>query len=222
MKPSLGVRRRSLIRLGAVVSTAITLGALSGCIVARPPEFARTAGKRTTEEKIAAKTEELREEFKAKTEAWKKEQAQKEAKTEAKVAAKVEALQKERLYRDIESQVNATTRELRFASGSYEVPFAAQRELKRLAQFLAMPGAEDAKIRLEGYSDSKGSETTNLRLSQQRAQAVRQILLENGAHIAQFEVEGRGTENPVASNRTESGRAQNRRVEMEVSGIPTG
>jgi outer membrane protein OmpA-like peptidoglycan-associated protein len=203
MKPSIG----SCLRL----FSALALGAatLSACVVARPPEFARRGGEepRTTEEKIRAAIEEKREE-------WKKKFEEREAKTAAR--------EREQLFTEIDTQLQAAARELRFASGSTRVPMTARQELQRLGRLLSRKGAEEARIRLEGYTDSKGSTAANLLLAEQRAQAVRRILLDNGARISQLEVEGRGNENPVASNMTEDGRALNRRVEMEMTASPAG
>nr|WP_255713989.1 OmpA family protein [Pelagibacterium xiamenense] len=67
-----------------------------------------------------------------------------------------------------------------------------------------------------GYTDSTGSDSYNLTLSQQRATAVARVLSQNGVDSRRFFVEGRGEANPVASNDTEAGRAQNRRVEIKI------
>ncbi len=61
----------------------------------------------------------------------------------------------------------------------------------------------------------RGLERTNRRLSQQRAEAVEKFLVENGASPAQIDAKGYGEDNPVADNKTEAGRAQNRRVELK-------
>jgi|SRR5690554_3274661 len=67
-----------------------------------------------------------------------------------------------------------------------------------------------------GYTDSTGSDSYNLTLSQQRATAVANALTQNGVNSRRFYVEGRGKANPIADNSTEAGRAQNRRVEIRL------
>ncbi|MFI5367150.1 MAG: OmpA family protein, partial [Candidatus Binatia bacterium] len=69
---------------------------------------------------------------------------------------------------------------------------------------------------VEGSTDSNGSEAHNRTLSQRRAQAVRQYLIDHGVSERRLRAEGLGASRPVASNDTEDGRAQNRRVELHV------
>ena len=77
-------------------------------------------------------------------------------------------------------------------------------------------------LTLEGYTDSTGGDEYNLELSRRRADAVREYLVTNGIPVANVEARGMGKENPVATNDTASGRQQNRRVEMLVSGDVIG
>jgi outer membrane protein OmpA-like peptidoglycan-associated protein len=72
----------------------------------------------------------------------------------------------------------------------------------------------EAKIEIGGYTDSVGSAAYNKRLSLARARAVRAYLIQLGVVADQLTAEGYGKANPVASNETEEGRAQNRRVEL--------
>jgi OmpA-OmpF porin, OOP family len=66
---------------------------------------------------------------------------------------------------------------------------------------------------IEGHTDSIGSESFNLGLSQRRAEAVASYLQSQGVDVAgRFEIRGYGEANPVATNDTAAGRAQNRRV----------
>lgn len=67
-----------------------------------------------------------------------------------------------------------------------------------------------------GHTDSIGSEEYNQRLSMRRANAVKQWLVKNGIPADKVTVEGRGELDPVASNETADGRAQNRRVELKI------
>jgi OOP family OmpA-OmpF porin len=72
-----------------------------------------------------------------------------------------------------------------------------------------------------GYTDSVGSDGYNDRLSMRRAEAVKTYLVSNGAEAGRVFVEGKGEKQPVADNATAEGRAQNRRVQIEVVGTRT-
>ncbi|ELW9532548.1 OmpA family protein [Burkholderia cenocepacia] len=69
-------------------------------------------------------------------------------------------------------------------------------------------------IGVSGYTDRVGTDAYNLRLSEQRAQAVASYLQIHGLNARQFEIHGYGTARPIAGNNTAAGRAQNRRVEI--------
>jgi len=67
-----------------------------------------------------------------------------------------------------------------------------------------------------GHTDSVGGEQYNLSLSTRRAAAVRDYLLSRGVSVQRVYIEGRGESDPLVNNTTESGRAKNRRVEIEL------
>lgn len=69
-------------------------------------------------------------------------------------------------------------------------------------------------ISLIGHTDNVGGPDYNLQLGRQRAQAIQQLLLEKGVPAAQIQVDSKGQSQPVASNDTEAGRSENRRVEV--------
>ncbi len=73
-----------------------------------------------------------------------------------------------------------------------------------------------------GYTDSTGSDAYNQELSQQRAVSVATVLANQGVVQGRFYITGRGEEDPIATNSTEAGRAQNRRVEIMLSPIAKG
>ena len=87
-------------------------------------------------------------------------------------------------------------------------------ELQRGVRFLKK--YPDAKISVVGFTDNIGSDAYNQRLSERRAQAVKDYLVAHGADAARIEASGRGKNDPVADNKTEKGRAKNRRVEIQV------
>lgn len=74
-------------------------------------------------------------------------------------------------------------------------------------------------IDVYGHTDSTGSDQYNKELSQRRAVSVATIIANQGVDQRRFFIEGRGETDPIASNATESGRAQNRRVEIQLSPI---
>lgn len=77
--------------------------------------------------------------------------------------------------------------------------------------------AGDIDIVAEGHTDSIGTAAYNLKLSQRRANAVRQYLIDHGVAANRIRTEGFGKSRPVASNDTAEGRAQNRRVELRIT-----
>ncbi|WP_326490992.1 OmpA family protein [Marichromatium gracile] len=103
---------------------------------------------------------------------------------------------------------------LRFPSGAATLPAGELPVLDGIVALLAdNPGLT---LRIVGHTDSAGSDAINLELSRQRAEAVRQGLIERGLEAARVEAEGIGEAEPIASNATASGRASNRRVEIYV------
>ncbi|MEY4560918.1 MAG: hypothetical protein RLZZ618_195 [Pseudomonadota bacterium] len=73
-----------------------------------------------------------------------------------------------------------------------------------------------ARVSIIGHTDSSGSDATNNPLSLERAHSVRDYLTGRGVSSARIETAGRGEREPIASNANESGRAQNRRVEIFI------
>jgi outer membrane protein OmpA-like peptidoglycan-associated protein len=72
-------------------------------------------------------------------------------------------------------------------------------------------------LRIEGHTDSQGSEELNMRLSQERADSVRTYLLSRGVEPGRLEAIGYGETRPIDTNRTASGRQNNRRVEFHIT-----
>lgn len=73
-----------------------------------------------------------------------------------------------------------------------------------------------------GHTDNTGSDAHNQDLSQRRAVSVATILANQGIDQRRFYIEGKGEGDPIASNATETGRSQNRRVEIQISPISAG
>jgi len=105
-----------------------------------------------------------------------------------------------------------TQANLRFASGSMNLDVNSQNNITRLVSFLAERGNENLKINLIGFTDSSGNSTNNQKLSEQRAQAVADMLKTKGVRgVSHF---GFGEKMPVANNATTEGQEKNRRVEI--------
>lgn len=81
---------------------------------------------------------------------------------------------------------------------------------------LALKEHSTIKVRIEGHTDSKGNDKFNKKLSQKRADAVRKYLIDKGVAGDRMEAKGYGEEVPIADNRTDEGRGQNRRVEFFI------
>ena len=108
-------------------------------------------------------------------------------------------------------RIASITLKVNFAFDSHVVEEHYFQNLEELADFLKR--FEDIQIELEGHTDSRGAEDYNLELSERRAEAVRQVLVnEYGIAAGRLLPRGYGESRPVASNETEEGRAENRRV----------
>jgi outer membrane protein OmpA-like peptidoglycan-associated protein len=105
---------------------------------------------------------------------------------------------------------------LTFETGQATLKPESQEQLKNIAEILkAYP---KVTIKLGGYTDSTGDPQANLKLSQQRADAVMADLVKLGVDAGRIKAEGYGQEHPVADNSTEEGRAKNRRIDIRVTG----
>jgi outer membrane protein OmpA-like peptidoglycan-associated protein len=102
-----------------------------------------------------------------------------------------------------------------FDTGKAELKPAANENINKLAQI--MKKYPENVLTIKGYTDSTGSKTTNTQLSTRRADAVKQRLVKAGMPAETITVVGMADENPVSPNTTADGRAQNRRVEIEIT-----
>ncbi|HYQ42399.1 MAG TPA: OmpA family protein [Polyangiaceae bacterium] len=102
-----------------------------------------------------------------------------------------------------------------FATGKSDLLPIAKDKLNQVAKALTDQGFKS--IVVQGYTDSVGSASDNDALSLRRAQSVRDYLVSKGVPSEKATAEGKGANNPVASNSTADGRAENRRVEIVVT-----
>jgi len=114
--------------------------------------------------------------------------------------------------RQTESGVVVTLGDVLFASGQTQLVEGGLSSLKEVVDLLQTE--PDKKIRVEGHTDSLGDAETNLQLSEQRAQAVREALISLGVAADRVTALGMGEDFPIASNEDEAGRARNRRVDV--------
>jgi chemotaxis protein MotB len=113
--------------------------------------------------------------------------------------------------------------DLLFKSGSWDMSPDGQKVIARLAQKLA-PTQQNHLV-VAGYTDDaaigsalkKAGVTTNVELSQKRAEAVMQFMIAQGVKPDLISAKGFGESDPVAPNNTPAGRAQNRRVEISIA-----
>ena len=107
-----------------------------------------------------------------------------------------------------------TVGDVLFATGRAEVAAGGMRSIDKLAEWLKKNPTRNLLI--EGHTDNTGSEDLNMKLSQQRAEAVRDQLVSRGVGADRITTKGYGPKYPVVANDSASGRQQNRRVEVVV------
>jgi outer membrane protein OmpA-like peptidoglycan-associated protein len=161
------------------------------------------------------------------------EQAAKEQLAQARQSAEQTEQEKEQLREQLRQQLNVIleTREtarglivnmsdVLFDTGKYSLKPGAREKLAKVSGIiLAHPGLN---LEIEGHTDSVGSDEYNHRLSEQRANSVRDYLVAEGISGETISAHGLGKTAPVTTNSTAVGRQQNRRVELVVSGETTG
>jgi len=105
-----------------------------------------------------------------------------------------------------------------FASGSAALRPEARAGLSKIVEFVRAAGS--GRVQIEGHTDDRGSANLNQSLSQQRAEAVRKALIDEGIDGGRLVAIGLGKDRPVADNASAEGRARNRRVEIVVAATP--
>lgn len=102
--------------------------------------------------------------------------------------------------------------EIHFATGQSTIPADAEKVLSNIAKLLK--DNPDWKVRVEGYTDNVGLNAANRTLSEQRANAVVDWLVNHGVDRGRLTAKGYGASRPIGDNSTDDGRARNRRVEI--------
>ncbi len=185
-------------------------------------EAAALAARQAAEEKAQREAEIAREESARQAAIAAREAAARAAAAEAE---KARAEFAERLNRALPTRVTergvvAEISGVQFATGAATLSSEAR---ESLARFSGIVGTyPELRFKVEGHTDSTGSDETNRALSLQRAIAVRDYLIAQGVAASTVDVAGLGPDQPVADNETAEGRARNRRVEIVLTGGPVG
>lgn len=114
---------------------------------------------------------------------------------------------------EVKQVLDLAVKSIQFNSGSDVLKQSSYNSLDQVAVLMT---ENDFNLSLSGYTDNTGREDSNLELSKRRANAVKQYLIDKGVDASRLAAEGYGIANPIADNNTRAGRAQNRRVELEI------
>lgn len=115
---------------------------------------------------------------------------------------------------EVKKVLEFATQGIKFNTGSNVIKTSSYTVLDNVAK--AMNENPTYNLRISGYTDSQGREDSNLDLSKRRAQACYDYLVKKGVASTRMSHNGYGEANPVATNDTPEGRAQNRRVELDI------
>jgi outer membrane protein OmpA-like peptidoglycan-associated protein len=160
--------------------------------------------------RAAAETEQLRQQQQQQAEAEKRE-------LRSKLAQQLNLILE---TRDSARGLIVSLSDVLFDTGRYTLRPGAREKLSKIAGIVVShPGL---RLEAEGHTDSVGSEEYNQRLSENRAGAVRDYLIEQGIKSDTITARGFGESQPAVSNASAAGKQQNRRVELVVSGEPIG
>ncbi|HPH23557.1 MAG TPA: OmpA family protein [Chitinophagaceae bacterium] len=112
--------------------------------------------------------------------------------------------------------VELAAKDIYFVTGSSVIQKKSYTKLDAVLALLKDEENKTLSLDIEGYTDNTGKASSNLKLSQARANAVKAYLVKKGIAADRLSATGFGIENPVADNKTAAGRAQNRRVELKL------
>jgi outer membrane protein OmpA-like peptidoglycan-associated protein len=157
-----------------------------------------------TSQELAARKNELEKEKAARTDAEKKA-----------AAAMASLAEIAKIKEEQRGMVITLDGSVLFTTGRSDLLPIAQQKLSQVAQVLQEQD-ESKPITVEGHTDSRGSDSANMQLSQSRADSVRSYLVSQGVKSERIRAIGRGESQPIADNSTADGRANNRRVEIIV------
>jgi outer membrane protein OmpA-like peptidoglycan-associated protein len=116
--------------------------------------------------------------------------------------------------KEIIKKINDYSKTILFDTGKATIKSESFKNLDAIVDVLKE--YKDAKFKIEGYTDSAGKPASNLKLSKNRAAAVKKYLVDKGVDQSRLSSEGYGSKKPIASNKTAKGKIQNRRVEINL------
>lgn len=119
-----------------------------------------------------------------------------------------------RVTRDANQLLLSLRSDVFFDVGSSVLKTGGDERIGRLCEVLNR--YPDTRVVINGHTDSTGSEQLNMRLSEERSKVIREAVLSRGVHQSRLESRGYGESTPIASNATEAGRKQNRRIDIEL------
>lgn len=115
---------------------------------------------------------------------------------------------------EVQAQLNEYARTILFDTGKASLKPESTRVFVDIIRILDQ--YPNSRFTVEGHTDSVGSNSLNQRLSEERANSVRDFLINEGIDASRLEAVGYGEERPIATNNTRAGRTQNRRVEINL------
>ena len=195
----------------------------------RAAERAKTEAEQARQQAEAARADALAQQQAAQSQALQAQQTAQQAEQARQQTEQQAQETRERLLQQL-NQVLQTRESARglivdmpdvlFDTGQHTLKVGARERLAKVAGILlAYP---DLHVNVEGHTDNVGGLEFNQRLSEERANAVRAFLVEQGVRLENIESHGVGMSEPVASNSTREGRQMNRRVDLVVSGQSIG
>jgi outer membrane protein OmpA-like peptidoglycan-associated protein len=196
---------------------------------AQQSQLAAQQAQLAAEQQAAARAQADAAAAEAEARAAKAREAQQAAEQSAQQASQQAEQVRERLRQQL-NQVLQTTETARglivnmsdvlFDFNKYTLKPEAREKLAKVSGILlAYP---NLRLQVEGYTDNIGSDEYNQKLSEERADAVRDYLVSQSVSDANVTAKGLGNGDPIADNSSDKGRAQNRRVELVVSGAAIG
>lgn len=156
-----------------------------------------------------------RQELRLKIERAKAERAQRKAQQAQREAEQLKARLSDLQAKQTERGIVLTLGDVLFDFDEANLKPGGEQAARRVAKF--MHDYPDRRIRIEGYTDSKGPESYNQKLSQRRAQSVKEAIVSQDIDSSRIVTQGYGEAYPVASNDNRAGRQRNRRVEIVIS-----
>jgi outer membrane protein OmpA-like peptidoglycan-associated protein len=207
---------RRQAELGAAREAQMKAEAEAAALKAKTEADAAAAKAKTEQDALRAKEEAA----KAEAERARQEAERAEREKQALRASLLEQFNRILETKDTPRGLVVTMTDVLFDTGKYDLRPAAREGLAKLSGIvLAHPGLN---LEIEGHTDSTGGDELNQKLSEQRAEGVRDYLIEQGLNRDSLSAKGFGKTMPIASNQTAQGRQKNRRVELIVSGEVIG